>query len=111
MNLVGEQLVTASNAFAVADAAEAQAEAALSDGSSRWESYVVPRSSVIIERRGITGAFASSNILVTRGSHVVHANADEVFRTLISPAGYTIIDPSSDVEEFSKYLERFEGWR
>ena len=120
--LLGETLVTATNAFEVADACQRQALEIMAS-SSGWAPHHLkasitgdglPRqSSIIIERKAVSGPFSTSGILLTRAESpvLIPASADAVFATLVSPSGYVIIDPSSDPAEFEgPPLERYHGW-
>jgi hypothetical protein len=106
--LIGERVVTAENAFEVADANVAQAEDIFSDQEG-WSTVQLP--GIEIETKPICGAFEASKILMTRGEVEVDAAAAAVFALLTSPKGYAVIDPMCNPEEFEEYLERFEGWR
>lgn len=108
--VAGEVLVDASNAFAIGDEHAALAIAILDSPASDWEAFEADGGGFTIERRPVVGNYQPAGVLLTRGSRAVKAAPDVVFKALTTPAGYGIIDPGSEPEEFAKYVERFEGW-
>lgn len=54
---------------------------------------------LLVESKPVSGAFASSGVLVTRCVGEVEASARETFDMLTSPKGYAVIDPVSKPED------------
>ena len=109
MEIMGEVLVDARNACAVADATVAQAKSIFAS-TDDWSS-VKTKAGTVVETKAVSGAFASSRILMTRTTVAIEAPAGAVFAAMTSAEGYAILDPLCDPEEFSKFLERFDSWR
>uniref|UniRef100_A0A7S4N7E0 START domain-containing protein n=1 Tax=Odontella aurita TaxID=265563 RepID=A0A7S4N7E0_9STRA len=131
-HLIGESLIdSASDAVSYAERGIEEAFWLWDEPSSNWE--VVHRSggddgdeALVVEARRITeGPFADSGVLLTRAEGALNVDtllgsagngtqsltADEVFAFITSPDGFAVIDPISDPEEFSKYVERYDGWK
>eukprot|EP00931_Biecheleriopsis_adriatica_P075212 TRINITY_DN49132_c0_g1_i1.p1 TRINITY_DN49132_c0_g1~~TRINITY_DN49132_c0_g1_i1.p1 ORF type:complete len:569 (+),score=82.65 TRINITY_DN49132_c0_g1_i1:136-1842(+) len=106
--LMGEMMVTKENAFDLAEMANDQARAILMD-SDGWK--VVNSNDGDVEIKPVGGTFEASSICITRARRSIHAPADSLFQMLTSPVGYAMLDPGADPHEFTKHLERFEGWR
>merc|ERR1712008_594932 len=85
-----------------------QAEAMLVDRQG-WAAQSVQ--GVTVEAKPLSGAFESSGIPMLRAESDVDADADALFDLLISAQGYLIIDPWSEEEELSKYIERYDGYK
>ena len=69
--------------------------------SSNWETMYKDASKLYI-------AFATSGILVTRATGtIIGADADAIYDHFITPKGLLLLDPTMDVEEAGKYIERY----
>lgn len=123
--LIGERLISSrQDAFHYAEDGLAEASRIWEEDSNDWEMMQNNTSdngdSLLVEARRITeGPFSSSRILLTRARAIIDVSAvgqgehtaDSIFQFLVSPEGFAVIDPVTNPEEFSKYVERFNGWR
>jgi hypothetical protein len=127
--LLGEAPIRSlADAHSYADTAVQEALDIWSEPQSNWQVLTLTNDtdttstdtssslSLVVEGRRITeGPFASSGVLLTRANGILPANngysADDVFRFLTSVEGFVVIDPFSDPDDFSKYVERYPGWR
>lgn len=118
--LIGESLISSSqDAIEYASSGVQEAEGIWAEDPINWE-VMHNDSGLIVEARCITeGPFSSSGVLLTRSRATIgvdslgHGNhtADSVFAFLVSPEGFGVIDPISDPEEFTKYVEKYSGWK
>jgi hypothetical protein len=124
--LLGEAPIRSlADAYSYADTAVQEALDIWSEPQSNWQVLTLTNDtdtdtssslSLVVEGRRITeGPFATSGVLLTRANGILPANnrysADEVFAFLTSIEGFLVIDPFSDPDDFSKYVERYPGWR
>ncbi|TMW65346.1 hypothetical protein Poli38472_007988 [Pythium oligandrum] len=109
--LIGEELIDATNVYAFADAAIAEAHTIWS--SDGW-TVLSNTDGVLNEAKPVSGVFAAANVNITRATAEVAVAAQTLFDFLITPEGYQLIDPLSNPEDFGKDpLEAFptDNWR
>ena len=92
INLIGEHVVdTKQAAFELAEQAARQAMAIFGD-TAGW-TRVPLRSGNLVETKPVGGFFRAAGTNVARGFKDIPMNADVLFRFVISPEGYALIDP------------------
>lgn len=109
--LIGEELVDATNAHEFADRMFAEAQR-LWESDDGWRQLT--KGTVVNESIPVSGVFAAAAVDVVRARAIVDAPAQVVFDLLVSPEGYKIIDPFSDPKDHEKPpLETFDTskWR
>eukprot|EP00574_Skeletonema_japonicum_P009226 CAMPEP_0201720890 /NCGR_PEP_ID=MMETSP0593-20130828/5720_1 /ASSEMBLY_ACC=CAM_ASM_000672 /TAXON_ID=267983 /ORGANISM="Skeletonema japonicum, Strain CCMP2506" /LENGTH=284 /DNA_ID=CAMNT_0048211603 /DNA_START=152 /DNA_END=1006 /DNA_ORIENTATION=+ len=78
--------------------------------STNWETmFKAADNKLHVESRRITeGPFATSGIFVTRATGTITgADADAVYGHFITPEGLLLLDPTMDVVEAARYIERY----
>ncbi len=96
-DLIGEEVVTDAPAFA----ARMFAEAERMWHSNGWK-VESDKDGILVESKPISGALASSGVLVTRCLGEVNASAQATYDMLVSPEGYAIIDPVCKPEDHKR---------
>lgn len=109
-NLIGEELVDATNVYSFADRMFAEADDIWT--SSGWTK--INNNTVLNEGIDVSGVFAKAGIQVTRATAIVNKPAQQLFDLLTSVEGYKLIDPISKPEDHAQPpLETFDAtnWR
>jgi hypothetical protein len=58
--------------------------------------------------KGVSGPAATFKMPIQRVSGVINASASQLFRYLTTSAGYQILDPYNDPNDFDKIIDRFD---
>lgn len=110
-SLLGEEYIKSKqDAFKFARRAVEEGYSMWEEPSSNWETmYKDGNNDIHVESRRITeGPFATSGILVTRATGtIIGADANAVYDHFITPQGLLLLDPTMDVEEAARYIERY----
>jgi len=108
--LLGEEYIQSKqDAFKYASKAVEEGYSIWDEPSTNWETMHKDGDKLHVESRRITeGPFATSGILVTRATGtIIGADADEIYDHFITPEGLLLLDPTMDVEEAARYIERY----
>jgi hypothetical protein len=109
--LLGEAYIQSEqDAFQFATQAVEEGYSIWDEPSTNWETMYTNGYKLHVESRRVTsGPFAKSGILLTRAvGTIIGADADVVYDHFITPEGLLLLDPTMDVEEAAKYIERYK---
>jgi hypothetical protein len=104
--LIGEEYIDDGVAFAERMIAEAESVWA----SPGWKQES-ERGGILVESQSVSGVFESAGIRVMRSRGPVGAPHDKVFKFLVSPAGFAMLDPVSNGEDHHNPPIQTYPWR
>ncbi len=105
-HIIGEERVGDGVDFAARMMAEAEGMWSSTD----WKKERI-RQGVLVESKPVSGVFESAGIKIMRSEGLVHASQTEVFEFLVSPAGFAILDPTSDPTDHLKPVLQSYPWK